>query len=155
MVDSNFMVEAIAEAKKSLEFHDVPIGCVIVKDGVIIGRGHNQVERLKSPTAHAEIIAINEAVANNDYKFLLDSTIYTTLEPCSMCSGAIILSRIKRIVIGAMDTKGGCCGSLYSLPKDQRFNHRCEITQGILAEECTTLLKDFFRKLRKKEILNT
>ena len=148
--DIKYMQEAITEAKKALENVDVPIGAVIVKDNEIVGRGFNQVEKLKDSIAHAEMLAIKDAIKNTGYKHLLDCTLYVTLEPCSMCSGAIVLARIPRLVFGADDPKAGASGTMYSITEDDRLNHRCEVTRGILREECSQLLKDFFAGLRKK-----
>ncbi|MFA6571096.1 MAG: tRNA adenosine(34) deaminase TadA [Bacteroidota bacterium] len=145
----NFMKEAIGQARLAAVNLDVPIGAVIVKEDKIIGRGYNQVELKKDSTAHAEILAIQSATAIAGYKHLLDATIYVTLEPCPMCAGAIVLARLKRIVFGAYDPKNGACGTLYSIPKDGRLNHQCEIRGGILDVECSDLLKNFFRELRK------
>lgn len=142
------MKEALREARKALKFGDVPIGAAIVSDGKVIGRGYNQVEKKNDATAHAEIIAINSAIKKIRHKHLLDCTIYVTLEPCAMCSGAIVLARIPNLVYGAEDPKAGACGSLYSITDDKRLNHRCHITKGILGEECSDLIKKFFQELR-------
>lgn len=152
--DILFMFEAIAEAKKALASADVPIGAVIVQDGIIIGRGYNQTELLGDSTAHAELLAIKQAIKHSGYKHLLDSTIYVTLEPCAMCAGAIVLARIGRVVFGASDPKAGACKSLFSICSDERLNHRCEVVSGVLEKECATLLKDFFAELRntKKKV---
>ncbi len=139
---------AINEAKKSLKTGDVPIGAIVVFDGKIIARGHNQVEFKKSPTAHAEVIAIEKAAKKIGYKHLLDCDLFVTLEPCAMCSGAIVLARIKRLVFGASDPKSGASVSLYNIPQDERLNHFVEIIPNVLEEECSKLLKDFFQKLR-------
>ena len=150
-----YMLEAIEEAKKSLESGDVPIGAVIVKDNLIIGRGHNQVEKLQNATVHAEMIAISEAIKKVEYKHLLDSTIYVTLEPCSMCAGAIVLARIPTLVYAATDPKTGACSSLYSITSDARLNHRCEVIKGILEDECSKQIKEFFVKVReRKQVLS-
>lgn len=139
---------ALEEAEKALESEDAPIGAVIVKGDNIIGSGYNQVEKNGDPSAHAEMIAIKEAVQNNGYKRLLDCDIYVTVEPCAMCAGAIVLARLRRIVFGAYDPKAGACGSLYNIPSDERLNHKCEIVPGVLQEECSQILKDFFKKIR-------
>lgn len=148
--DEYFMGEAIKEARKSLAWGDVPIGAVVVLDGKIISRGHNQVERFADPSAHAEIIAIKKAVKKIKYKHLLDCTMYVTLEPCTMCSGAIVLSRLRRLVFAANDPKTGGAGSLYNIPQDERLNHRLDVASGVLQEEASTLIKSFFKELRKK-----
>lgn len=149
-MDEEFMLEAIKEAKMST--YEVPVGAVIVHGGKIIGRGHNMTEGDKNPLAHAELIAIKEA---SDYLGgwrLINCTMYVTLEPCAMCAGAIVNSRIPRLVIGTMDSKRGCCGSIMDLVRHPDFNHRVDLTAGILEEECSRLLKDFFRNLRKGNI---
>ncbi|MBI5326660.1 MAG: nucleoside deaminase [Ignavibacteriae bacterium] len=145
-----FMKEALKEARKCSRYEDVPIGAVVVLDDEIIGRGYNQVEKLNDSTAHAEIIAIKKAVKHINYKHLINSTLYVTLEPCPMCSGSIVLSRINKVVFGTSDPKAGASGSLYNIIQDKRLNHRCEVITGVLEEECSQLLKDFFKKLRKK-----
>jgi tRNA(adenine34) deaminase len=144
-----YMQEALKEARKALIYDDVPIGALIVSDNKIIGRGYNQVEKKNDSTAHAEIIAIKSAIKKFAHKHLLGCTIYVTLEPCAMCSGAIVLARIPNIVYGAPDPKAGASGSLYDITDDKRLNHRCKITKGILADECTAIIKFFFKKLRK------
>jgi tRNA(adenine34) deaminase len=143
-----YMSEAYGEALKSLESGDVPIGCVIVRNGEIVGRGFNKVVLLASPLAHAEIGAINEAILSTGYKHLLDCALYVTLEPCPMCAGAIVLARIPTLVIGATDPKTGACGSVFNIASNNRLNHRCNIISGIMEDECSALLKNFFKKLR-------
>lgn len=146
-----FMREAIAEAKKAALHGDIPVGAVVVKDGEIIGRGGNSIELEQNPTRHAEIIAIEEAARHLGVKRMPECDIYVTLEPCAMCSGAIVLARFKRLIFGAYDPKTGASGSLYQITEDARLNHRCEVTGGILEEECSALLKEFFRELREKK----
>jgi len=148
--DLPWMIEAIAEARKAERIAEVPIGAVIVKDGAVIGRGHNLRETAHDPTAHAEMIAIKQASETLGAWRLTDCDLYVTLEPCPMCAGAILQSRIRRVVYGAPDPKAGCCGTLMNLLQDDRFNHVTEVTPGVLQEECGALLTDFFRKLRKK-----
>ena len=143
-----FMKEALKEAKKAYEKDEVPIGCVIVKDNKIIARGHNLRETTFDPTAHAEIVAIRKATKKLKSWRLEDCDIYVTLEPCAMCAGALINSRLRSIYFGAYDKKAGCCGSLYNLPTDKRFNHRLNVEGGIMEEECAKLLKDYFEKMR-------
>jgi tRNA(adenine34) deaminase len=145
-----FMQEALKEAKKAFVNDEVPIGAVVVHDDRIISRGHNQVERLKDPTAHAEMLAITSATNFLDTKWLNDSFLYVTIEPCTMCIGALILARIKGIYFGASDPKTGACGSLYNIPRDKRLNHRVKVQGGILEEECGSLLSEFFKSKRKK-----
>jgi len=148
--DVLWMEEAIAEARKAEEIAEVPIGAVVVKDGVVIGRGHNLRETSLDPTAHAEMIAIKQASETLGAWRLTDCDLYVTLEPCPMCAGAILQSRIRRVVYGAPDPKAGCCGTLMNLLQDSRFNHRTEVVSGTLQEQCGALLTNFFRRLRKK-----
>lgn len=148
--DREMMREALLEAHATSISGDVPIGCVIVHDGRIIGRGRNRVEKRQIATAHAELEAIENAVRNTGYKHLLDSTMYVSLEPCSMCSGAIVLTRIERLVFAAFDPKAGASGSLYQITEDDRLNHRCVVEGGLLADESSQLLKNFFRKIRQR-----
>jgi tRNA(adenine34) deaminase len=145
-----WMQEAISEALKAETIHEVPIGAVIVHEGRIIGRGHNLRETSMDPTAHAEMIAIREASEYLKTWRLLNCTLYVTLEPCPMCAGAIVQSRIVRVVYGTIDPKAGCAGTLMNLLQEDRFNHRVEVINGILREECSSLLTSFFRKLRNK-----
>lgn len=142
------MRAAIAEAAAAREDGDVPVGAVVVRDGRIIGRGHNQRERLNDPTAHAEMIAITAAAAGVKSWRLENCTLYVTLEPCTMCAGAIVLARLERLVFGATDPKAGAVKSLYSIPTDERLNHCVSITDGVLAEECAVLLQEFFARQR-------
>ena len=143
-----FMQEAIKEAKKAEQKLEVPVGCVIVKDGEIIARGYNQKETKKDTTKHAEIIAIQKASKKLESWRLINCEMYVTLEPCSMCAGAIIQSRIKKIYIGTMDEKTGACGSVLNLLEDYPFNHKVEIETGVEKEKCEKILKEFFKKLR-------
>lgn len=145
----HFMKEALKEAKKAYDKLEIPVGAVIVKDGKVIARGHNVKEEKKDTTKHAEIIAIQKASKKLDNWRLNDCEMYVTLEPCSMCAGAIIQSRIKKVYIGAMDEKTGACGSVLNLFKDYKFNHQVEEENGILKEECEKMLKSFFVELRK------
>ena len=144
-----FMKEALKEAKKAYEKLEVPVGAVIVKDGKIIARGHNLKETKKDTTRHAEIIAIEKASKKLGAWRLLDCEMYVTLEPCSMCAGAMINSRIKKLYIGAIDEKTGAIGSVLNLLEDYKFNHNIEVEKGILKEDCEKILKDFFKDLRK------
>lgn len=146
-----FMKEALKEAKKAYEKLEVPVGCVIVKDGKIIARAHNLKETKQDATKHAEMIAIQKASKKLDAWRLLDCDMYITLEPCSMCAGAIINSRIRKVYIGTMDQKTGAAGSVLDLFKDFTFNHKVEIESGILKEECEEILKKFFKELRKSK----
>ena len=144
-----FMKEALKEAKKAYKELEIPVGCVIVKDGEIIARAHNQKEKKKDTTKHAEILAIQKASKKIDAWRLENCEMYVTLEPCSMCAGALIQSRIKKVYIGAMDEKTGSCGTVLNLLDDYKFNHHVESEIGLLEEDCRRILKDFFLELRK------
>ena len=146
------MKEALAEAKKAAAAGEVPVGAVIVKDGEIIGRGHNETETAKDPTAHAEMIAIRQAAKNLGGWRLTGCIMYVTTEPCSMCAGAIVWSRISRLFIGTMDPKSGACGSVFNIPQESRLNHFVEIETGLMQEECSSLMKSFFKELRKRKL---
>jgi tRNA(adenine34) deaminase len=149
MNDILFMKQAIKRAKKASLRGEVPVGAIIVKDDRIISSGYNQRERKHNALLHAEIIAINRACKKLRAWRLEDCTLYVTLEPCPMCAGAIINSRIKRVVFGGYDKKAGVLGSVFNI-SDYKFNHKYEVTGGVLAAECTALLSDFFAELRKK-----
>lgn len=151
--DENYMKLALEEAKKAERIGEVPIGAIVVKDGEVIARAHNLRETVQQPTAHAENIAIEKAAEALGSWRLEDCTLYVTLEPCVMCSGAIVMSRIPRVVYGASDPKGGCSGSLMDLLQEPRFNHRAEVVSGVMEDECSQLLKDFFKQLRDKKKL--
>jgi len=146
--DERWMEYALKEAGQALRRKEVPIGAVIVRENRIIGRGYNQTETLQDPTAHAEMIAITAAATSLGSRRLEDCTLYVTLEPCAMCAGAIVLSRIPRLVFGAFDPKAGACGTLYNLVQDSRLNHRVDLVGGISAEQCGEILKEFFTDLR-------
>lgn len=146
--DEMYMLEALKEAGAAAAEGEVPVGAVIVKDGQIVARAHNMVETARRSSAHAEMLALEAAQSELGAKWLTGATMYVTLEPCSMCAGALVLSRIDRLVIGADDPKTGACGSLYNIAGDGRLNHRIEITRGVLGEECSALLKEFFRSRR-------
>ena len=149
--DIEFMKEALTEAKKTEAYGDVPIGAVIVRDDQIIGRGYNQVEKNGNATAHAELIAIQDALQNIDYKHLIDCTLYVTLEPCSMCAGSVILSRIPRVVFGAKDPKAGAAGSIFNILDDDRLNHKAEIVSGVMRDDCSEILRTFFKNIRENK----
>ena len=146
--DEEWMRQAIAQARAALEHGDVPIGAVVVHDGRVIGSGHNEREHLQDPTAHAEVLALREAAAALGSWRVLDSTLYVTLEPCAMCAGAIVLSRIPRVVYGTTDPKAGAAGSVLDVLDDPRLNHRPQVAGGVLAEECGDLLRAFFADRR-------
>ena len=139
-----WMKIALKEAIKALDRNEIPIGAIVVKDNSIIGRGFNQKELLNDPTAHAEIIALTSAANTLNGWRLNDSQIYVTKEPCPMCAGAIMNARISKIYFGMYDKEAGCCGSLYQICRDPRFNHQSTVNGGILKTECTQLIKDFF-----------
>ena len=145
-----FMREALKEAEIALANDEIPIGCVIVKDGKVIGRGHNAREELQRAVMHAEVMAIEEANAHEKSWRLLDTTLFVTIEPCVMCSGAIGLARIPWVIYGAKNQKFGAAGSLYDILTDERLNHRVELESGILEAECAQMMQDFFRKRRQK-----
>ena len=147
---NSFMKEALKEAQKAYNKEEVPVGAIIVKDGKIIAKAHNQKELKNDTTCHAEILAIQKASKKLGTWRLSDCEMYVTLEPCSMCAGALIQSRIKKVYIGTMDYKTGACGSVLNLLEDYKFNHKVEVERGIMKEECEILLKNFFKELRKK-----
>lgn len=151
MLDENirYMQYALREAEQALEEGEVPVGCVIVHEGEIIGKAHNQRETLQDPTAHAEILAITQAAAHFKNWRLEDTKLYVTLEPCPMCAGAIILARVTEVYFGAYDPKAGACGTLMNLLGDPRFNHQPAVTPGLLDEECGALLSRFFKQVRE------
>ena len=151
-MEEKFMKEALKEAKKAYEKLEVPVGCVIVRDGKIIARAHNLKETKADTTKHAEILAIQKASKKLNSWRLLDCEMYVTLEPCSMCAGAIINSRIKKIYIGALDEKTGACGSVLNLFEDYKFNHKVEVQKDVMKIECETILKKFFKELRKIKV---
>lgn len=149
--DESFMKQAVKQAKKAYDKLETPIGCVIVYEDKIIARGYNKRNMKKNTLAHAEILAINKASkVLGDWR-LEDCTMYVTLEPCPMCAGAIVQARIPRVVIGSMNPKAGCAGSVLNLLQQDGLNHQVEITKGVLAEECSGLMTNFFRELRKKK----
>lgn len=149
--DERFMKEAIKQAKKAAKIGDVPIGCVVVQGGNIIARGYNQRNKKKTTLGHGEILAIKKATkVVGDWR-LEDCTMYVTLEPCPMCAGAILQARIKRVVIGTMNPKAGCAGSVINLLQMEGFNHKVEMESGILEEDCKKLMQDFFKKLREEK----
>lgn len=139
---------ALREAEKGREKKEVPVGCVIVRDGKVLARGHNQKFIKGDPLLHAEIVCIQKAVKKLGDWRLNDCDMYVTLEPCPMCSGAIINARIGRLFFGAYDPKAGCTGTLYNLPEDKRFNHRAVVTGGVLEKECGDILTEFFKERR-------
>ena len=149
--DEKYMREALKQAKKAYALGEVPIGCVIVYEGNIIGRGYNRRTIDKNTLAHAEMMAIKKASKKMDDWRLEKCTMYVTLEPCQMCSGAIVQSRMEKVVIGCMNPKAGCAGSIINLLQMEEFNHQVEIEVGVLGEECSNLMKSFFQELREKK----
>jgi tRNA(adenine34) deaminase len=148
--DEDFMALALREAARAYEEDEVPVGAVVVLEGRVIGKGHNQRERLNDPTAHAEMIAITSAAVHLGSWRLEGATIFVTLEPCPMCAGALVNARIERLVFGAEDPKAGACGTLFNIPEDQRLNHRLAVRGGVLAEEGGSILTTYFREKRKQ-----
>ena len=150
-VHEYYMKEALNEAKTAIDSGEVPIGCVIVYDGKIIGRGHNLRNSRKNPLCHAEILAINEAAGFIGDWRLEDCTLYVTVEPCPMCAGAIVQARIPRVVFGTRNVKAGCAGSILNILNEPRFNHQVEVIEGILREECAAPMGEFFKRFRKSK----
>lgn len=149
VIDHVLMQEALKLAREAAKKDEVPVGAVIAHHNKIIARAHNQVEMLKDPTAHAEMIAITQATSTLSAKWLSDCTMYVTIEPCSMCAGALILARIKRVCFGAKDPKTGAFGSVLNITEHPLLNHKIEVERGILTDECGLLLSEFFQKKRK------
>jgi tRNA(adenine34) deaminase len=148
-MDETFMKEALVEARRAAFEGEVPIGAVVVLDGKIVGRGRNARERLRDPTAHAEILALQAAARELGRWRLSGATIYATLEPCPMCAGALVNARIDRLVFSVADPKAGAAGTLFDIPRDSRLNHRVQVESGLLADECGELLRSFFKDRRK------
>jgi len=148
--DEAMMRLALAEAAAAIEHDDVPVGAVVVHQGRVIGRGHNQREQLRDPTAHAELIAMTAAAEYLHSWRLTGCTLYVTLEPCVMCAGAMIQARLPRLVYGTDDPKAGGCGSVYDIVRDGRLNHRVDVVTGVLASDCAELLREFFRRQRSQ-----
>lgn len=149
-LNSFYMKESLKEARKALRKDEIPVGAVIVKDGAILSRGHNQKEHKSDPTLHAELIAIRKASRKLGTWRLNGCDMYVTLEPCAMCAGALIQARIRRLCFGAPDPKAGAAGSVIDLLAEERFNHKVEVLKGVLEEECSSILRDFFRELRTR-----
>ena len=144
----HYMQQALAQAQAAQSVEEVPVGAVIVRDGVVLAEAHNERERLRDPTAHAEMIALTQAAAAVGSWRLDDCTLYVTLEPCPMCAGALVQARLKQLVFGAEDPKAGAVRSLYQLLSDQRLNHQVDVVGGVLADECGKMLTDFFVRQR-------
>ena len=150
-LDEQFMQHALKLAREAAALGEVPVGAVAVKDGVVVGTGLNRREIDKDPFSHAELVAMQRAAQTLGAWRLIGVTVYVTLEPCAMCAGAMVQGRVSRLVFGASDPKAGAVGSLYDLARDNRHNHRVEVTSGVRGDECSTLLKDFFKALRAKK----
>ena len=149
--DEQFMIEALKEAEKAAAIREVPIGAVVVLGDEIIGRGHNLRETTQNAVTHAEMLAIQEACERMGTWRLEGAELYVTLEPCPMCSGAIILSRVEKVIYGAKDPKAGCAGTLMNLLDDERFNHQCVVVPGVMEQECGGMLSSFFKDLRARK----
>jgi tRNA(adenine34) deaminase len=148
--DEYFMREALRQGQKAYAAGEVPVGAVVVREDKIIGRAHNQVELLKDATAHAEMLALTQAeAAIGDWR-LTDCDLYVTKEPCAMCAGALVHTRIRRVIFGCADPSAGAAGSIVNVLQMQSFNHRCQVTSGVLQKECAAILRDFFRKRREE-----
>lgn len=150
-MDEIFMKEALAEANKAYELLEIPIGAVIVKDGLIVGRGHNLKETMKDATLHAEILAIKDGCKNLGGWRLPGCTMYVTLEPCAMCAGALINARVEKLVIGTRDYKTGACGSVLNIVQMENSNHQIDVEFGVMEQECASLIKKFFSELRHRK----
>lgn len=149
-VHDNFMHQALKLAETAYRNNEVPVGAVVVKDERVIGKGYNQVELLNDPTAHAEMLAISAACSTIQEKYLNDCTLYVTLEPCAMCAGALVWSKISRLVFGAMDEKAGACGTVFNISSNLKLNHQVEVIQGVLEQDSKYLLQQFFKEKRKR-----
>lgn len=144
-----FMQKAFMLAEQAYDEKEIPVGALVVKNKHIIGKGYNQTERLKDATAHAEMLAISAASATLENKYLNGCTLYVTLEPCPMCTGALVWSKIDRVVFGAVDPKSGACGSVFNIASNKKLNHQIEVIQGVMEQDCEWLLKKFFEEQRK------
>jgi tRNA(adenine34) deaminase len=148
--DRRWMKKALREAERAFDQQEVPVGALVVRNGSIVGRGHNMVETLSDPSAHAEMIALTAACDTLGTRHLTDCTMYVTLEPCPMCAGALVQARLKRLVFGAFDEKAGACSTLYNIVQDERLNHQIDVVSGLESEQSAGLLRDFFRQRRQK-----
>jgi tRNA(adenine34) deaminase len=148
------MTEALKMARKAFDGDEVPVGAVIIHKNQMIAKAHNQIEMLKDPTAHAEMIAITQAAHALSQKWLLECTMYVTVEPCSMCAGALVLARIKKLFFAAPDPKAGACVSVVNIVNNPALNHRIEVAQGLLGEECAALMREFFERKREAKKLS-
>jgi len=148
--DERYMLEALKEARKAFDRDEVPVGAIVVHNNRVIARAHNQIRLLKDPTAHAEMIALTQAAAYLKNERLLNTTLYVTIEPCAMCSGAAVLGRVGKLVCGAPDPKTGACGSVLDVANNRKLNHRIKVKKGVLEQEAGSLLKEFFKDKRNK-----
>ncbi|MDZ7719361.1 MAG: tRNA adenosine(34) deaminase TadA [Balneolaceae bacterium] len=147
-IHQNYMMQAFKQAEIAFEKKEVPVGAVVVHENRIIGRGYNQVEMLQDSSAHAEMIAVSAACSTLQNKYLEDCTLYVTLEPCPMCAGALVWSKIKRIVFGTIDETAGSCGSVFNISSNKKLNHSIEVIQGVMEADCKYLLQEFFKSKR-------
>jgi tRNA(adenine34) deaminase len=148
-VDETYMAMALEEARAAESENEVPVGAVLVLEDRVLARNHNRMVQQKDPLAHAELLSMQSAIKAHSVKWLLDTTLYVTLEPCVMCAGALVLARVKRLVIATRDPKAGACGSVFDIPQSGQLNHRLEVQTGLMQNEASILLKTFFQKLRK------
>lgn len=151
-IDEIYMHEALKEARRSQAIDEVPVGCVIVHERKIVGRAHNQMRLLHDPTAHAEMIAITQAADFLKSERLTGASVYVTIEPCSMCAGALVLARVKSLAYGARDPKTGACGSVVNIVNNRKLNHRIKVRRGVLERDCAALLSDFFKRKRQDKV---
>src|SRR3990172_3676766 len=149
-MDSHFMRLALEEAQTAATENEVPVGAVLVRVGNVLAQNHNRMVQRKDPLAHAELLTLHAAIAANSEKWLMDSTLYVTLEPCAMCAGALVLARVKRLVYAAPDPKAGACGSVHDIVRSPHLNHRLQMDAGVGRDESSALLTEFFRRIRKK-----
>lgn len=149
---TRFMMAALQLAEQAAREGEIPVGAVVVKDGEIIGKGYNQIERLQDPTAHAEILALTAACTTLESKYLHGATLYVTMEPCPMCAGALVWSKIDRLVFGTLDAKAGASGSIFNITQNSALNHQVEVIHGVLEQDAELLLREFFKKLRKSPV---
>ena len=152
MNDLDFMTLALEEARQAASEDEVPVGAVLVHEGIVAASDHNRMVQRKNPLAHAELLVLQRALESHPVKWLLDTTLYVTLEPCAMCAGALVLARVKRLVFATADPKAGACGSIMDLARSSQLNHRLEVESGLLQDESSTLLKQFFRHIRSERI---
>jgi tRNA(adenine34) deaminase len=151
LLDETYMTMALEEARDAESENEVPVGAVLILEDRVLARDHNRMVQRKDPLAHAELLTIHAALKTHSVKWLLDTTLYVTLEPCVMCAGALVLARVKKLVIGTLDPKAGACGSVFDIPHSRQLNHRLEVQTGVMQKEASTLLKEFFQRLRQNQ----